>query len=434
VPKNRPQSGSLPYRRPVMANNGHTQFQSQVWYDNLTMHGNTSINPYFYGTYLAETKPNEPVTRDKQQVFQADAVGAIHQLTENHFKYMHTFRIEWQPGPGGRLDWFVRRHPADWTNMTDADQDEGEWLHALGIKDKSLKDLMGSQIPIEPSYIILNTAISSTWGFPYDAPSWCPMCFDCNNPQCTCRFSPGFCSMLEEGDVAMYVDSVRVYQSKNDDAHVGMPHTLGCDPPQYPTKEWIEGHAYRYSRSPPFSYEDHGPLHKIQKGGGSCQTDADCGSDIQQTNFTAMYERLQDGMPMEDVMKENYTVTNRGKCVDKLQRGMFTAAIKGPVCSCNAGFTGPHCLALEFTEKYPSAHEILQLVSPFRRIASFEIPTFMVVAVASLFSVLLAFLIQHVLSEKRTRLLLQAGIIRRPFPPVPEKGPSDETVASGASI
>ena len=45
--KRRPPSGTLPEW-------GFT------WYDNLTYGENTSINPFFYGTYLGPTKKEEP--------------------------------------------------------------------------------------------------------------------------------------------------------------------------------------------------------------------------------------------------------------------------------------------------------------------------------------------------------------------------------------
>lgn len=207
---------------------------------------NTSINPFFYGTYLAETKPNEPVTRTKQQAFQADAVGVAHQLTPKHFEKPHSFRLEWQPGRGGRLDWYLRDPNAKSAATNEGDGDGPKWTHVYSLKDQSLNDLMGSQIPIEPTSLIFNVAVSSTWGFPYDTPEWCPKCFDCDDPKCACSFYPGFCQMLRSGDTAMYIDHVRLYQSYDADAHVGANHTLGCDPPDYPTKEWIKGHSYRY--------------------------------------------------------------------------------------------------------------------------------------------------------------------------------------------
>ena len=394
---NRPQPGALPNRRNVMSSSGHIQWPAQVWYDGLIMNGNTSINPFFYGTYLAETKPFEPVSRTKKQAFQADAVGVAHQLTPAHFKVPHTFRLEWQPGRGGRLDWFVKGHRVNETTIIEGDGLGEEWTHAYGLKDVSLEELMGSQIPIEPSYLIMNTAISSTWGFPYDAPAWCPKCYDCKDPTCACSFAPGFCSMVDKGNLAMYVDFVRVYQSRNDSAHVGAPHTLGCDPPDYPTKEWIEGHSYRYMRNPPFSYNDLGPLRRVQKGGGSCKTDADCGGDVQRVNLTAVYEgESEDGNLTE----------GRGTCGFGLKAGLFSALSPGNVCRCNEGYTGPHCMSIAYSDNFPSAHAIRMGKSPFSRISNFEAPTFMLTVLIILISSLLMFLVQKVRSVKKERYLL----------------------------
>ena len=136
---------------------------------------------------------------------------------------------------------------------------------------------MGSKIPEEPSYLIFNTAISSTWAFPYNVPDWCPKCYDCDNPKCACSFNPGFCNMMKTGKVAMKIDSVRVYQSKDDNAHDGKPHTLGCDPLGFPTREFIKGYEYRYMRSAPFGYDDKHPLRDVKQGGGNCVVDEDCG-------------------------------------------------------------------------------------------------------------------------------------------------------------
>lgn len=237
---NRPQSGSLPIRHDTVSDSGFTEWLGQSWYEGLETNGNTTLNPYFYGTYLGLTHPGEPVQRNKNQVFQADAVGAMHQLTSSHFKRMHTFRLEWQPGPGGRLDWFTKDYKVNSTFSKTGDGRGQDWVRAFTIKDDSL-NLTGAHIPIEPSYLIMNTGISSTWGFPYNIPDSCPLCHDCNNATCACSFQPGFCNMMKESRVAMYIDHVRVYQTTNHSAHVGHPHSLGCDPVQYPSKEWIKG-------------------------------------------------------------------------------------------------------------------------------------------------------------------------------------------------
>jgi hypothetical protein len=325
----------------------------------LELHGNTSINPFFYGTYLAETKPGEPVTRTKNQAFQADAVGAAHQLTPGHFKRAHTFRMEWQPGAGGRIDWYSKGYKINETFSMEGDGEGTDWVHVFGITDENLQKAEGAQIPIEPSALIFNTAVSSTWGFPYDTPKWCPKCYDCDDPKCSCAFAPGFCDMLRDTDVAMYIDSVRLYQSRDPSAHVGGNHSIGCDPPEYPTRGWIKGHAYRYMRNAPFSYEDHSkPIRTVQPGGGSCEVDDDCGAYLKTVNLTEVYES-SDSEEERRHLVEHATPAGRGKCVSARQfKGMFSTRDKAPhLCQCNTGFTGPHCHAEDHPDDTPSAYK-----------------------------------------------------------------------------
>jgi Beta-glucan synthesis-associated protein SKN1/KRE6/Sbg1 len=387
------------------------------------MHGNTSINPFFYGTYLAETKPNEPVTRSKQQAFQADAVGAAHQLTPSHFEKPHTFRLEWQPGPGGRLDWFVKNYKVNSTTYMDGDGDGQEWLHAYSLKDENIQQLMGSQIPIEPTYLIFNVAVSSTWGFPYDVPEWCPKCYDCDDPKCACSFYPGFCQMLRSGKTAMYIDYIRLYQSTNDSAHVGAPHTLGCDPPEYPTSEWIHGHEYRYMRNPPFSFEDTHPLRRIQNGGGACTTDDECGANINSVNHTAEFEKQQqmqqnttDGntntanSTLSDGETSSSSVNGRGRCVPRSRGGLFGKinTVQTTVCECNVGYTGPHCLSIDHIDETPKAHILSHTKSPFSRIYRLQLPGFLLSTLVGAVLVLIYILVHSVRQNKKFRMLAAA--------------------------
>ncbi|KAL7486120.1 hypothetical protein ACHAW6_011769 [Cyclotella cf. meneghiniana] len=295
IPDNRPQSGSQPVRKIDRTHSGYATSVAQVWYDNLTVAGNTSLNPFFYGTYLGETKKNEPVTRNKNQAFQADAVGAMKQIVSEHFKTPHTFRLEWQPGRGGRLDWFTKSYKRVDENGTvihvEGDGKGQDWEHSLSIPDSALDAVMGSKIPEEPSYIILNTAISSTWAFPYSLPDWCPKCYDCDNPKCQCSFNPGFCAMMKTGKVALKIDSVRVYQSRDESAHDGSPHTVGCDPVEFPTREYIKGFEYRYMRNPPFVYEDTHSLRSVKNGGGECEVDQDCGGGTEKNDVEMVWEQ-----------------------------------------------------------------------------------------------------------------------------------------------
>ena len=228
------------------------------------------------------------------------------QLVPEHFKTPHTFRLEWQPGRGGRLDWFTKSYKKVDENGTvfhmEGDGKGQDWEHSLHIPDFALDDAMGSKIPEEPSYLIFNTAISSTWAFPYNVPDWCPKCYDCNNPKCSCSFNPGFCNMMKTGKVALKIDSVRVYQSRDNDAHDGNPHTVGCDPVEFPTREYIKGYEYRYMRNPPFVYDDKHPLRDVKNGGGSCHVDADCGGGGVETTDVDEDWEMPGTKSMEEVM------------------------------------------------------------------------------------------------------------------------------------
>lgn len=394
MPSNRPQCCNLPLYEDSLSEDGHTKYSANTWYEHLEYHGNTSINPFFYGTYLGKTKPGEPVTRTKKQAFQADAVGVAHQLTPAHFKKPHTFRVEWQPGPGGRIDWYAKDHRINATLSMEGDGLGKDWVHVYGIKDESLSELMGSQIPIEPSYLIFNTAVSSTWGFPFDVPDSCEKCYDCDDPTCACAMPSGFCKMLRETDVAMYIDSVRVYQSRDPSAHVGANHSVGCDPIDYPTKEWIKGHSYQYMRNAPFSFEDKGhPLQKVQKGGGACKIDDDCGASVSHVNLTEVYEGQASSRRHLEEPSVN-TEQGRGKCVSLSDfRSPMFAATQGAkkVCKCHPGFTGPHCLAEDHTDFSESAYKEKMGKSIFNAVPKLFISPFLVSALLGLFATAVVF-------------------------------------------
>lgn len=165
------------------------------------------------------------------------------QLGDDHFKNFHTFRIEWETGPQGYVRWYM------------------DDVFRLGIDAEGLKEF-GTQIPEEPSYIIMNTAISTSWGFP-NPPAGCNV-YDCKDPASQCGFSPGFCKELP---AEFKIDYVRVYQNKNNDNH-----TIGCNPPKYPTRRYIQAHEYNYKgMSQAHAIED------IKHGKGKCKSHKDCG-------------------------------------------------------------------------------------------------------------------------------------------------------------
>jgi beta-glucan synthesis-associated protein KRE6 len=239
---------------------------------------NVSINPFFYGSYLGETKAMEPGTpincvkdiaeqlfrvsldmslslplfynvvgRSKKESYQCDAVGSIGNLDESYWKRMHTFRLEWEPGEGGYLRWYYDKK------------------FKFGVDGSALQAKMGTVIPSEPSYVIINTAISTSWGFPATPPG-CDE-YDCKTDKGRCGFAPGFCHTLP---ATFRVDSVRIYQNKNN-----TNHSVGCSPPSFPTKKYIIGNEFKYKRA-----TDKHALKDVMVGTGSCKTDKDCGEGV----------------------------------------------------------------------------------------------------------------------------------------------------------
>jgi hypothetical protein len=186
--------------------------------------------------------------------------------------------VEWEPpqedGTEGYIKWYA----------------DDQFVY--GIYADSL-EVMGTEIPSEPMYLILNTAVSSHWGFPAPCPEGCDCkCFTCGRPSCACGLPEGYCDNFP---AAFEIDYVRVYQAINE-----TKHTLGCSPENRPTALFIEGHRKRYMEE-----GDRQPLEPIRTGGAPCTANKDCGGIM------------------------------HGKCTD---RGL---------CKCSEMFTGPSCLAYD---------------------------------------------------------------------------------------
>jgi len=115
-----------------------------------------------------------------------------------------------------------------------------------GIDDASLRATTGGQVPAEPMYFIFNTAISPQWAMPScdEAGKDCAACYNSYN----CADKEDYCALPElmRGcgpllPAEMLVDYVRVYQQPQRSTH-----TLGCDPPGFPTAVHIATHAKAY--------------------------------------------------------------------------------------------------------------------------------------------------------------------------------------------
>jgi hypothetical protein len=258
-------------KRPVMGQQpveGH-------WYTGME-YGNetkTALNPFFYGVTL--------VHKPQSYTYQADALSANTQINESHFDHFHTYRLEWEPsdvdGKGGYINWHM----------------DGKFLYGFNA---DVLNAAGSMIPNEPMYLILNTAVSSNWGFPKPCPSDCDCtCYQCGKAGCECGLPDDFCSNIP---ASFEIDYVRVYQAVDEEKH-----KVGCSTESHPTALFIKGHKELYMTD-----TDKEMLLPVQKGGAACNSDVDC-------NF-------------------------QGQCSGR------------KICECYDKFTGPQCLSHEgFNEK-----------------------------------------------------------------------------------
>eukprot|EP00536_Pseudo-nitzschia_multiseries_P001255 jgi/Psemu1/250373/estExt_Genewise1Plus.C_150142 len=240
------------------------------WYDGLIGGQNASLNINFYGTYNHFKNDPHPERSD----YWSDAISFNNQLDESHFNSSHVYRLEWDvptDEKDGYLHWFL----------------DGKLVLAIngtGVRQGGT----GSEISTEPSYILLNTAVSSQWGFPLKCPA------NCND---------GFCDMMLKGkEPPKYkIDWVRVYQDPSKEEQ-----KVGCSTPERPTRRYIEAHEKLYK-----TVSDERPLKPIQVGRGRCDPAAS-GSEMSALNCGGL---------------------ERGRCT------------YGNVCECNDGWVGPHCLA-----------------------------------------------------------------------------------------
>ena len=208
------------FKRPI---NGKKLNSSYTWYDGLRMGPNSEFNDGFWGQ---ECGPVYDGTKDRVHKYQEDAISVNTVLQNTHFERSHIYRLEWQPGHYGYLDWYL--------------DDE----LVFSIEGSSIHELTGAMIPEEPMYLILNTAISHQWGMPEpcdiaNCPT-CWRCYDCTNPECQCGLPDGmkFCKNLP---AEMRIDYIRLYQDPSDPSH-----ELSCSPLSHPTAEFIAAHPERY--------------------------------------------------------------------------------------------------------------------------------------------------------------------------------------------
>jgi len=226
--------------RPVLMH----QPKAGHWYEGLEYGdpNTTSLNPFFYGVTL--------VHKPREYTYQSDAISANTQIDQSYFTSQNKYRVEWDPPTPGKNDGYIKWYLND--------------RYLFGIKGESL-NITGSKIPDEPMYLLMNTAVASSWGFPVPCPDGCDCsCFECNNPDCDCALPTGYCDNFPAN---FEIDYVRVYQAVDEPKH-----QLGCSTEERPSSLFIKGHEKRYMTD-----DDAVPLKPVKIGGAVCESHLDCG-------------------------------------------------------------------------------------------------------------------------------------------------------------
>eukprot|EP01033_Poteriospumella_lacustris_P011405 gene11405-8116_t len=306
------------------------------WYGHDVAYGpDADLNIFFYGQFLrGETASTSYVT---------DALSANRNLYATHYERTHVYRLEWQladdddgDGDGADSDSDSdgpRRRPRRREDSLSWYVDDELVYHVSGA---ALNETQAT-LPHEPMYLILNTAISATWGFPTPCPAdqGCPCnCYDCRDPACACALPPNMCSLFP---AAFLVDYVRVYQNPRD----ARQH-LGCSPPRHPTRRYIDAKRGAYQHA-----GDSQPLLPIQRGGGACDSDADCGMAgrcVAPTDWATRWRRLTGGAFDAAWLFGAPTSSNPQATVNQQRR--WARAERQCACGSTAAgvaFTGPFC-------------------------------------------------------------------------------------------
>ena len=219
----------------------------EEWYTGLYQgDAYDSVQDYNYWGGLC----GEPGVGSVTNEYVEDTLSLITYLGEAYFDSFHKYRLEWQPGDEGYVEWYL------------------DDKLVFGVPAEALRNATGSMIPTEPMYLVANVAMSFNWGMPSPCQSptvdWgvpncpaCGVCYDCHNPHCQCGLPEGMkgCGMFP---TEMKIDYVRVYQSHGDSRH-----SVGCSPDKFPTSAWIQGHSEWYADWKPIPFPHNYVYHII---------------------------------------------------------------------------------------------------------------------------------------------------------------------------
>lgn len=205
-------------------------------------------------------KPGNPKTRVLEPFnYQMDALSANWGIPMKAYKDYLKYEFEWVTGRNGYVRWYIEGDPVYEITSESVEN----------IPQDSQKSNPEKIMIEEPLYVILNVALSTSWGAKPP------------NPGKPCRGDgkdPKVNRICDEFPMYMKIDYIRIYQDTSEDSTM----TADCDPATHPTKEWIEGHIDEYQDA----------RNRVIEviGGAPCFSDDDC------TVGTVSYAKINTGV------------------------------------------------------------------------------------------------------------------------------------------
>lgn len=193
--------------------------------------------------------------------YQMDAISSNWPIHVAAYLDYVTYQLEWVTGPTGYVRWMLDGHPIfeiPASAMVNPPQDSNN--------SNPIKVMIE-----EPMYLIINVALSSTWGAtPPNSPR------ACRNNTATTDATTAAKNIRICDSFPMYlkVDYVRVYQDLSSSSNM----SVGCDPASHPTSQWIIDHIDDYQDT------DNQVVDVV--GGAFCASNADCTTGLQKSVIT----------------------------------------------------------------------------------------------------------------------------------------------------
>lgn len=220
-----------------------TVSQSAQWapYNQLYKAANTTGPAY---TLFAESAKHNSYTGEVTQ----QSASCVSDASQDALQYggddsFATYAYEYQPGTDGYVQWVSDGQPS-WK------------LNNAFTEPDPVSEIDRRPFPNEPMYIIFNLGISQNFA------------------------TPQWTKLAKQWPFIMAIDYVRVYQPTD-------AYNVGCDPPDYPTADFINRHEAAYSNAnltlwgatePQGGYQANWPRNRLNPNGCNAELSVNPGS------------------------------------------------------------------------------------------------------------------------------------------------------------